>query len=72
MIFIESYTARPYQSRPRPSHISERPLHQGNNPYGDIGCIEALRLSGIHFIPAVQNPKDFKSREKMVNLLLNI
>jgi hydroxyacid-oxoacid transhydrogenase len=36
----ESFTARPYTSRPRTAPGTDRPLAQGANPWSDIGCRE--------------------------------
>ena len=43
---IESFTARPYTARVRPSPSTSRPMSQGANPWSDLGSLEALRLGG--------------------------
>ena len=42
---LESYTAIPYNQRPRPASPSLRPMSQGANPYSDLGCERALELT---------------------------
>ena len=49
---IESFTARPYTSRPRPEP-GKRPPYQGANPFSDIGSLEAIRMGGEHLVRAV-------------------
>ncbi len=49
---IESFTARPYTSRPR-SEPGKRPPYQGANPFSDIGSLEAIRMGGEHLVNAV-------------------
>ena len=53
---VESYTARPFTSRPRPAHPSQRPPYQGSTPYNDIGSIAAIRLGGKYLVRAVRDP----------------
>ena len=43
---IESYTAIPFQQRPRPERPILRPAYQGSNPISDLWSLEALRLVG--------------------------
>jgi alcohol dehydrogenase class IV len=50
---VESYTARPFSRRVRPTAPSARPMSQGRNPWSDVGSLEALRLCGRHLVPAV-------------------
>jgi alcohol dehydrogenase class IV len=66
LIVLESYTARPYYTRQMPVSASKRPLHQGANPYADVGCLEALRISGKYFLRAVNDPSDDEAREQML------
>ena len=39
---LESYTAIPYTSRPRPARPLERPAYQGCNPVSDLWALRAL------------------------------
>ena len=62
---LESYTAKPFTSREMPAD-GERPLSQGSNPYSDMGCREALRLTGQYLIRAVQDSSDTEARHGMM------
>ena len=57
---LESFTARPFTARP----AGPRPMSQGANPWSDIGCREALRILGVHLVPAVQG--DDHAREQVM------
>lgn len=61
---LESLTARAFTTRPAPAEASARPMSQGANPWSDIGCREALRILGTHFIPAVEG--DPHAREQVM------
>ena len=60
---LESFTARPYTQRLRPSTPLARPLSQGANPYSDLACVEALRLLGQYLERAVRDAHDDEARE---------
>jgi hydroxyacid-oxoacid transhydrogenase len=62
----ESYTARPFTSRPRPTHPSQRPPYQGSTPYNDIGAIAAIRLGGRYLARAVRDPQDKEARHQLM------
>jgi alcohol dehydrogenase class IV len=62
---LESYTARPFTRRPRPPTPLARPMSQGANPFSDVGCREALRLSGAFLERAVGDASDRVAREKL-------
>jgi hydroxyacid-oxoacid transhydrogenase len=62
---IESYTAIPYNRRPRPERPVLRPAYQGSNPISDVWSLEALRWVSKYFVRAVENPDDDESRQKM-------
>ena len=49
---LESYSARPFRARPRPARPSLRPMSQGQNPWSDLGCREALDLAGRYLASA--------------------
>lgn len=63
---IESYTARPYTTRPKPATPDARPVFQGANPYSDVGSLEAIRLGGLYLVQAVNDPSDLEARETMM------
>ena len=62
---IESYTALPFQKRPRPERPVLRPAYQGSNPISDVWSLEALRWVAKYFVRAVEDPDDLEAREKM-------
>jgi hydroxyacid-oxoacid transhydrogenase len=62
---IESYTAIPYNQRPRPERPVLRPAYQGSNPISDVWSLEALRWVSKYFVRAVENPDDDEARQKM-------
>ena len=63
---IESYTALPFDQRPRPDRPALRPAYQGSNPVSDVWSLEALRLV-IEYLPrAVADPSDDVARSKMI------
>jgi alcohol dehydrogenase class IV len=63
---LESYTARPYTHRERPSVPGARPMSQGANPFSDIASVEALRILGGHIVRAVTGADDAEARERML------
>ena len=63
---IESYTARPYTARPHPGGPAARPLYQGANPYSDIACLEAIRLTAGALEAAVADPADAAARNRLM------
>lgn len=63
---LESYTASPFTHRCKPDNSSARPLSQGANPWSDIGCREALRLTGQYLVRAVNDANDQEARENMM------
>lgn len=63
---VESYTARPFTSRPRPAHPSERPPYQGSTPYNDIGAIAAIRLGARYLARAVRDKSDLEARHQLM------
>lgn len=63
---LESYTARPYTSRPRVANPSKRPASQGANPWSDMGCREALRLLGDYMIRGVNDASDTDARAELM------
>ena len=62
---LESYPARPYTRRAL-AKDGIRPLSQGANPYSDMGCRQALWLTGQHLIRAVNDSTDTEARHAMM------
>jgi hydroxyacid-oxoacid transhydrogenase len=63
---VESYTAIPYFSRPRPERPCLRPAYQGSNPISDVWSLEALRLVAEFLTRAVADPSDDEARGQML------
>jgi hydroxyacid-oxoacid transhydrogenase len=63
---VESFTAMPYTSRPRPERPSLRPAYQGSNPISDIWALHALRLVAQYLVRAVEDPSDDEARGQMM------
>lgn len=63
---VESYTALPYDRRPRPERPLLRPAYQGSNPISDLWSLEALRMVDRFLLRAVQNPEDDEARGMML------
>src|SRR6185503_6045561 len=63
---VESFTAIPYTSRPRPSSPTLRPAYQGSNPISDIWALQALRMVAQHLAAAVEDPGNDKARAQMI------
>lgn len=63
---LESYTAMPYNQRPRPARPLERPAYQGANPISDIWALRALELMAEFLPRAVADPGDDEARAQML------
>ncbi len=63
---VESLTARPYTHRAAPDTPSARPLNQGANPYSDITCMEAIRLTSTHIVAGVKEPTLIENMEPLM------
>lgn len=63
---LESYTARPFTRRVAPATPGARPMGQGANPWSDVGCVEALRLTGEFIVRAVHDAADTEARSGMM------
>ena len=63
---LESFTARPYVARSKPKPAGARPMSQGRNPWSDLGCREALRLTGSFLGRAVSDASDREAREQIL------
>jgi len=62
---IESYTAMPYDRRPRPEKPVLRPAYQGSNPVSDIWSLQAMRMVSKYLIRAFEDPTDDEARSMM-------
>jgi hydroxyacid-oxoacid transhydrogenase len=63
---IESYTALPFNRRPRPERPILRPAYQGSNPVSDIWSLEAMRMGAAYLVRAVEDPNDDEARGMML------
>ena len=63
---VESYTALPYNKRPKPERPLLRPPYQGSNPISDIWALEALRTVDRFLVRVVQDPEDEEGRGMMM------
>jgi hydroxyacid-oxoacid transhydrogenase len=63
---IESFTATPYTSRPRPERPALRPAYQGSNPISDIWALQALRIVTQYLVRSVEDPSDDGARGQMI------
>jgi hydroxyacid-oxoacid transhydrogenase len=63
---IESFTATPYTSRPRPERPALRPAYQGSNPISDIWALQALHMVKKYLVRAVEDPADDEARAQML------
>jgi hydroxyacid-oxoacid transhydrogenase len=63
---VESWTAIPYTTRPRPERPVLRPAYQGANPISDVWSLEALRLTAEYLPRAVEDPSDDEARAQML------
>jgi hydroxyacid-oxoacid transhydrogenase len=63
---IESFTALPYTSRPRPDRPALRPAYQGSNPISDIWALQALRIVAQYLVRSIEDPDDEAARAQMI------
>lgn len=63
---LESYTAIPYNERPKPKRPLERPAYQGANPLSDIWAIRALELVAQYLPRAYADPTNDEARANML------
>ena len=63
---LESYTAIPFDQRPRPQRPLLRPAYQGSNPISDLWALESLRLMAEYLPRAVEDPQDDEARAQMI------
>ncbi|MBT3341889.1 MAG: iron-containing alcohol dehydrogenase [Gemmatimonadetes bacterium] len=63
---LESYTALPFDDRPRPERPVLRPSYQGANPISDLWSLEALRLMATYLPRATADTQDTEARGQML------
>ena len=63
---LESYTAMPFDQRPKPNSPLERPAYQGTNPISDIWAIKALELMAEYLPRAYADTTDVNARMNML------
>lgn len=63
---LESYTAMPFDQRPKPNSPLERPAYQGTNPISDIWAIKALELMAEYLPRAYADTTDANARMNML------
>src|SRR5690242_5107605 len=63
---LESYTAIPYDSRPRPDRPILRPAYQGTNPISDMWALRALEIVAEFLPRAVADTSDDEARAQML------
>jgi hydroxyacid-oxoacid transhydrogenase len=63
---LESYTAIPFNHRPKPARPLERPAYQGANPISDIWALRALEIVDEFLIRAFRDPGDDEARSQML------
>ncbi len=62
---LESYTAIPFDQRPRPERPLLRPAYQGANPLSDLWAIRALQIVAQFLPRAVADTSDDEARGQM-------
>ncbi|MCI0359457.1 MAG: iron-containing alcohol dehydrogenase, partial [Planctomycetaceae bacterium] len=62
---LESYTAIPFDRRPRPERPILRPAYQGTNPISDLWAIKALEIVAEFLPRAVADTSDDEARGQM-------
>src|SRR4051812_1795424 len=63
---VESFTARPFSSRPAPETPGDRPPFQGSNPVSDLWAARALEYGGLYLRDAVAHGDDMEARGNMM------
>jgi hydroxyacid-oxoacid transhydrogenase len=63
---LESYTAIPFNQRPRPERPIFRPAYQGSNPISDVWALRAVELTSKYLVRSVENPDDDEARSNMI------
>jgi hydroxyacid-oxoacid transhydrogenase len=63
---LESFTALPFDQRPKPPGPLHRPAYQGSNPISDLWSIHALELMAEFLPRAFADPSDDEARGRML------
>ena len=63
---LESFTAIPFDTRPKPARPNERPAYQGANPISDIWALRALQMVRDYLPRAVADTTDEEARAQML------
>lgn len=63
---LESFTAIPFNTRPRPESPLHRPAYQGANPISDIWALHALKLMSENLPRAFADTSDEEARANMM------
>lgn len=63
---IESFTARPYTTRAKIEHPSQRAVYAGSTPVGDIFALESIAWVHRYLRRAVAQPYDLEARYYMM------
>ena len=63
---LESFTAIPFDTRPKPARPNERPAYQGANPISDIWALRALEMVRDFLPRAVADTSDEEARGEML------
>lgn len=63
---LESFTALPYDQRPRPDRPSLRAAYQGANPMSDVWALRALEIVAEFLPRAVADTDDDEARMQMI------
>lgn len=63
---IESYTAVPFNTRPKPESPVQRPPYIGSNPIADLWSFRAIELGGKYLRNAALSPCDMDARYHMM------
>lgn len=63
---VESYTALPFNERPKPDRPLLRPAYQGSNPISDTWSLSAMRMVAKFLVRAVEDPTDEEARGMML------
>lgn len=63
---IESFTALPFNSRPRPASPELRPPYVGSNPVSDLWAAKSMELVSRYLARAVRNGKDLEARSALM------
>ncbi|MDP7016319.1 MAG: hydroxyacid-oxoacid transhydrogenase [Pirellulaceae bacterium] len=63
---LESYTAIPFNTRPKPARPLERPAYQGSNPISDMWALRALEIVRDYLRRAFDDTSDDEARSQMM------